>query len=107
MKRDCATMIHWDTLQESEERCVSDKGGSTMRREDEAVFLYLRPDLANAPGVFDALGALVAACNRVVETWTHGDLAGAVRNLDAARQEAQKLINKVERENDGQEYTSQ
>ncbi len=48
-------MIHWDTLQDCENECQSDNGGTQMVREDDAVFLHVRSDLLAGPD-------LLAAC---------------------------------------------
>ncbi len=53
-------MIHWDTLQEKEDECRSDNGGTQMIREDDAVFLNVQSDLLAGP-------KLLATCEWVLD----------------------------------------
>lgn len=48
-------MVHWDTLQEQEDSCVCDNGGTQMVRDDGAVFLYVRADLLAGPDLLRQL----------------------------------------------------
>jgi hypothetical protein len=51
--------------------------------------------LATAPDMLDALEAQTEAAQAVIDAWSEGDLAGAVRMLDASLADARAAIAKA------------
>lgn len=64
-------------------------------------FAYATAMLPKAPQLFEELYLMASRAARVVERWSGGDLAGAVRELEYSRQSASKLLAGIREEIEG------
>jgi hypothetical protein len=67
----------------------TDSGKPKGQQEADALLM------AAAPDMLDALEAQTEAAQAVIDAWSEGDLAGAVRMLDASLADAQAAIAKA------------
>ena len=90
-------MIHWDTVQEGEDRCRSDNGGSNMKRDDGAVYLHLRSDLVAGPELLSVLNRLEIQVSHAIQLRQVGCEIGPGiwSDLYESCQEARAVIRKA------------
>src|SRR5271165_2537121 len=77
---------------EDEATLICDVGEIDETTPDRVANAFL---IAAAPDMLDALEAQTEAAQAVIDSWSEGDLAGAVRMLDASLADAQAAIAKA------------